>query len=191
MKACAARAYRKHRSKRLAYAAEKRKTDPEKHRLSVRTSLDKGRRDPAWVEARRVQHNGWVDRNRESYNANRGRYQKMRRETDANYLIKTRLRSRVYGALHRKRIAKSASTIALVGCSIEFLRGYLESRFQTGMTWANTHIDHHIPCAEFDLRDPAQQRQCFNYKNLKPMFARDNLRKGAKVPPGPHQAELI
>lgn len=120
-------------------------------------------------------------------------YGKRMRETDDNLRIKCNLRTRVYAALKKVGAKRSANTFSLVGCSLEFLRGYLEARFKVGMTWKNYgkwHVDHVIPCAEFDLRDPAQQLVCFRYDNLQPMWGGENLRKGAKLPQ-PHQAELI
>jgi hypothetical protein len=55
------------------------------------------------------------------------------------------------------------------------------------MSWGNYglhgwHVDHIIPCASFDLTDPEQQRQCFHYTNLQPLWAEDNLRKSDKLP---------
>lgn len=120
-------------------------------------------------------------------------YEKRIRETDANHKIKCNLRTRVYAALKKAGAKRSANTFSLVGCSLEFLRGYLEARFKEGMTWNNYgkwHVDHKIPCAEFDLRDPAQQKQCFHFSNLQPLWGPENIRKGAKRPPT-HQAELI
>jgi len=51
------------------------------------------------------------------------------------------------------------------------------------MSWDNYgyrgwHIDHIRPCASFDLTDPEQQRECFHYTNLQPLWWQDNLRKG-------------
>jgi len=43
------------------------------------------------------------------------------------------------------------------------------------------HIDHIIPCARFDLRKPNEQKKCFNYKNLQPLWAFDNLSKNDKI----------
>lgn len=73
----------------------------------------------------------------------------------------------------------------LIGCSLEELEKHLESKFQPGMTWENRgrkgwHIDHIRPCSSFDLTDPEQQKQCFHYTNLQPLWAIDNLRKNAK-----------
>lgn len=54
------------------------------------------------------------------------------------------------------------------------------------MSWDNYgyrgwHIDHIKPCASFDLTDPNQREQCFHFSNLQPMWAKDNLSKGAKT----------
>ena len=35
-------------------------------------------------------------------------------------------------------------------------------------------------CAEFDLTDEEQRRECFNYRNLQPLWAEHNIAKGAK-----------
>lgn len=92
------------------------------------------------------------------------------------------LRSRIWNALKNNR--KAAHTIELIGCKWSELRMWLEFQFQDGMTWENYgpiwHVDHIQPCASFDLSDPEQQKECFNYKNLQPLFALDNFRKGAK-----------
>jgi len=44
------------------------------------------------------------------------------------------------------------------------------------------HIDNYIPCAKFDLEDPEQQRECFNWMNLRIIPASKNLSKNAKLP---------
>jgi hypothetical protein len=64
------------------------------------------------------------------------------------------------------------------------LRDYLEAKFTEGMTLDNHgkwHIDHIKPCASFDLLHKKQQRKCFHYKNLQPLWAHENLSKGAKT----------
>jgi len=52
------------------------------------------------------------------------------------------------------------------------------------MSWANRnmwHIDHIVPCARFDLTDPEQQKACFNWKNLQPLWAMENIKKGERL----------
>lgn len=79
---------------------------------------------------------------------------------------------------------KSSGTKKLIGCPIEILILHLESQFIEGMSWENYgpvwHVDHIKPCSNFDLSNPEQQRACFNYSNLQPLFAADNLQKGDK-----------
>ena len=111
----------------------------------------------------------------------RSKRTKQRRKSDPNFKIKLNLRNRLYYALKGQN--KSASTLELLGCSIEHLREHLESQFQEGMTFENYgdwHIDHIRPCASFDLKDPKQQKECFHYTNLQPLWASENLSKGAK-----------
>ena len=84
-----------------------------------------------------------------------------------------------------KGLSKSKRTLELLGCSIEFLKCYLASKFTLGMSWKNYnyrgwHIDHIKPCASFDLSKASEQRKCFNYMNLQPMWREDNQKKGSK-----------
>lgn len=129
----------------------------------------------------------YVQKNKESVNEykklwardNSHRYTEYARNkyrTDPMFRLKSCLRARLTAAV----AGKSASTMELVGCSIDELRHHLESKFTDGMSWDNYgawHVDHIKPCASFDLSDPEQQRLCFNYKNLQPLWAADNLSK--------------
>jgi hypothetical protein len=104
--------------------------------------------------------------------------------TNLNYHIAWNLRAKVRMALHGR--AKTASTLNLLGCSLDDFIRHLESLFTFGMTWENYglrgwHIDHKRPCASFDLSQPAQQRACFHYTNLQPLWAFDNLSKGNRI----------
>lgn len=114
-------------------------------------------------------------------------YRSKRRRDDPAFRLVCNLRTRVYCALRGKGTIRSIGTMKLVGCSIEFLRGYLEAKFEIGMTWENAgewHVDHIIPCAAFDLSDPAQQLECFNFSNLQPLWGLDNIRKSNIRPDG-------
>jgi hypothetical protein len=109
-------------------------------------------------------------------------YRVFKEKTDIIYKIKRRLRRRVKDYLKRK---DRLTTIELLGCSIEQCIRHLESLFTEGMSWENYgfkgwHIDHIIPCASFNLLDPEEQKKCFNYKNLQPLWWWDNLSKEAK-----------
>lgn len=131
--------------------------------------------------------------NAEKIIANKRSYQESGRATEVakawqakqmsniEFRTKKRLRGRIYVAL--KRGIKSESTMVLLGCTIEYFKQYFESLFTEGMTWekyadGEIVIDHIKPCILFDLTKEDQQRECFNYKNLQPLWKIDNLKKG-------------
>lgn len=103
-------------------------------------------------------------------------------KNDIEFKLIRNLRKRIWDAI--KLNYKSARTIELLGCSIEFLKNHLEKKFTKGMNWQNYgkwHIDHIKPCASFDLSKPEEQRKCFHYGNLQPLWAKDNLSKGDRI----------
>ena len=87
-------------------------------------------------------------------------------------------------ALRKNR--KVTSVMNLIGCNIDELKEHLESKFVDGMTWENQgfygwHIDHIIPCYFFHLDNIEEQKKCFNYTNLQPLWAKDNNEKRNKL----------
>jgi len=83
-----------------------------------------------------------------------------------------------------KNNQKSGSAVVDLGCTIEELRIYLESKFQVGMTWDNYgewHIDHIIPLSKFNLEDREEFLKACNYENLQPLWAEANLKKSNKL----------
>lgn len=105
--------------------------------------------------------------------------EKRNRVAMTNYAIAKIIRTRTWCVL--KGSLKSASTVALLGCSVAHLRAYLEERFTSGMKWSNYgifwHIDHIQPCSSFDLSKPDEQRKCFHHSNLRPLGAAENRAK--------------
>lgn len=105
-------------------------------------------------------------------------------KSDIVFRISTRLRSRLGAAL--KRCPKKGSAIRDLGCSIEQLKIYLASKFSHGMSWENYgrngwHIDHIKPLSLFDLTDANELRAACHFTNLQPLWALDNIRKGASA----------
>jgi hypothetical protein len=96
--------------------------------------------------------------------------------------LKRQLRRRMILALKEAGIRKTERTHTLIGCTPLALRLWLEAQFKPGMGWHNRsewHIDHKKPCAAFNLTDVEQQKKCFHYSNLQPLWALENLSKGA------------
>lgn len=168
--------YLKNRVKALANRAIYRDQNREKCLRADRAYYASNR------EQRLANNRDYVEKNRSAVNRQKAAYAKNRRRSDPTFRLLQYSRTRVYLAV--KGVKKSARTGQLLGCTISELRAHLESKFRPGMTWENYgpvwHVDHVRPCASFDLLDPAQQRECFHYTNLQPLFAEENLRKGAK-----------
>jgi len=150
-----------------------------------------GRRNAAARGSYRANRSGrlaylknWIQLNPEKRKRYVRRWRKSKRQSDPVFKLKDNLRRRLRHALDGR--AKSAKTFELLGCSAEFLREHIERQFSAGMTWSNYgkghdkwNIDHVIPCASFDLSDPAEQKQCFHFTNLRPLWEPQNLFKGA------------
>jgi len=113
-------------------------------------------------------------------------YRRKRMKTDPIYRVTDRLRSRLRCALKANGTSKTLHTIDLLGCSPKELVEHLEKQFQDGMTWENHgkdgwEIDHIKPCASFNLIDEEEQRLCFHYTNLQPLWAKENQMKRDKL----------
>jgi len=110
-----------------------------------------------------------------------------KRTTPEQKLIHS-IRSRVHKCLKYNKSIKDVSTLKLLGCDIKFLKQYIQKQFKKDMSWTNYgkwHIDHRIPINYFltkcNFNSLRIQKKCFNYKNLQPMWAVDNLSKGTKL----------
>lgn len=110
--------------------------------------------------------------------AKRNKRQRNRTKNDPIFHLTQSLRNRIRMAL--KRNSKSLNTMCLIGCDIDYLMYYIQEKFTEGMSWDNHgdwHMDHIKPCIKFDLSRKSEQLICFNFKNLQPLWAEENLRK--------------
>lgn len=104
--------------------------------------------------------------------------------TNVQATMRKKIRDIVHKAIINKHHGSSATDY--LGASIDETRGHLESLFKPGMTWGNHkidgwHIDHIVPCSCFDLTDPDQQKKCFHYTNLQPLWYYENIDKHTKI----------
>lgn len=116
-------------------------------------------------------------------------YVKNRRNDDVQYLLASKLRSRLWSALKGKGV-KSGSAIRDLGCSLAELKRHLECKMLPCMKWENYgkksgkmcwHIDHITPLSAFDLTKRDEFLKANHYTNLQPMCYVENLRKSAKL----------
>jgi hypothetical protein len=78
-------------------------------------------------------------------------------------------------ALKSQDVKKTLHTIESLVCTAEFFQIYIQSLLKPGMTLANNgkrkwHLHHIKSCHTFNMSDPKQQRLCFHYTNIVPMW---------------------
>ena len=148
----------------------------------------------------------WYDKSREERNKWRSEYYQKNKEIilnrNKNYIESTRinrrkkysedklfkirhiLSSRMRDLLKIKSLHKQQTFNKVLGCTIVFLKEYLEQQFINGMSWDNHglygwHIDHIIPLSSATTKEEIY-KLC-HYTNLQPLWAEDNLRKSNKI----------
>jgi hypothetical protein len=111
-----------------------------------------------------------------------------RKKTDIQYVLAEALRKRLYSVIKHK--LKTGSAVNDLGCTLDYLKKYLESKFQLGMSWDNYgrkagiqcwEIDHIKPLKSFNLEDKTQFLMACHYTNLQPLWAEENNKKRAKI----------
>ncbi len=114
-------------------------------------------------------------------------------EFHAYEVMRRQLKKHLYkdgiGDLMRQQLntqGRSNIVEKLLGYTIHDLRVHLERQFTKGMNWdkfmkGEIHIDHIHPKASFDLLDSDEWRVCWSLPNLRPLWAKDNQKKHAKV----------
>ncbi len=135
---------------------------------------------------RKEQTKKYRESHRKAINKRETEYQKQRRNTNINFKLSFRLRIRLNTAL--KNNYKSGSAVNDLGCSVEKFKQYLESKFKPGMSWDlygfgdnKWVIDHIIPLASFYLCNKHDLLKAVHYRNLQPLWSKDNLKKSNKI----------
>jgi len=131
-------------------------------------------------EKKKAYNKAYGEANKENINA----YRRKRRKEDPIHRLLRNMGTGMWKVLSGK--AKSSRTMEYVGISPDELMDYLEGQFTEGMTrdnYGKWHVDHIRPLASFDFTGPDKEEQlhiAWNYTNLQPLWAKDNMSKGAK-----------
>lgn len=137
-------------------------------------------------ESHKEESKKWKTNNKTHIREYERKYRKKRRSFDLDFRIRTSLRARLYQAIRKKQ--KKGSAVHDLGCSIDYLIAYIESKFKEGMSWENWgrchgkwNIDHIKPLNSFDLSQPEQLKKACHYTNLQPLWFEENRQKSDKV----------
>jgi hypothetical protein len=106
---------------------------------------------------------------------------KEKRKTDLNFKLGEILRSKIHKMLKNQK----TSYTKYIGCDVEWLKKWLEFRFDENMKWDNLgsywQIDHILPIHGFDFAKETDIRVCFHWTNLQPLTGTENREKGKKL----------
>jgi len=188
--------YEKNSEKRREYQRQYYKSNPEK---VVETNKKWNKNNPEKVKEiskkwkknnpeKVNEHNRrWRKKNKERFRSSENLRRSERYKNEPLYRIQTILRARFAAFLKKNNCKKSGRSFEIFGATPKQIKSHIESQFKDDMTWENQgewHIDHIIPldyyAKNFDLNDLEVQKKAFNYKNLQPLWAFENLSKSNK-----------
>lgn len=144
-------------------------------------------------------------KSREKYKRNRRQkceyqklYLKRRKKSDPRFRALINCRRRIYILLKSAGVKKKTRSAELIGKDRKGLMDYISSLFLPGMSWDNYGkgpgkwvIDHIIPARYFDHSKIEEQKRCWNYRNLKPIWDKDNCAKSDRLPCGSRARDKI
>lgn len=123
-------------------------------------------------------------KNWERIKAYQAEYWSSRLKSDPLYALSKLVRRRICIAIAERGYSKNTRTADMLGCDYETLKRHLELKFTSGMNWGNRgqwHIDHIIPLASAKTEE--ELIKLCHYTNLQPLWAKENMSKGAKILP--------
>jgi hypothetical protein len=173
--------YVKNKSKRKEYYLENKteilnsqKTDSRKEYSKKYYELNKDIKKKYYEENK---HNRLIDKeNRREWSR---KYYHMKKETDSMFILKQVIRSLVRKSLNKN----GKKTSDILGCSFDDFKFYLESKFESWMTWSNRglyngdlsygwDIDHIIPLSS--AKNEEEVIKLNHYTNLQPLCSKVN-----------------
>lgn len=111
---------------------------------------------------------------------------KERKIEDIEFLIVTRLRTRLGEFMKLTNGTKAAGTMELVGCRKDQLIDHLQKQIPKGESLDDYSIDHVFPMSMYNMKDTEEQKRCMNFTNLQPLKLYGiggNVSKGDSMPP--------
>jgi hypothetical protein len=181
--------YKKQRKERLGITvseADKRWKEVNRTRyLQSMHDCHARHKDEQEYKQKRANYNAaWYADNKDHAIQSSIEYARERKQRDPLFRLQGNLRSYLSRTLKTRGLTKNRHLMDLMACDWPTLEKHLESHFIGTMSWRNYgqwHVDHIQALANFDLNDPTQLAAAWNYKNLQPLWAHDNLKKSNRL----------
>ena len=134
------------------------------------------------ADRKREYNKRWRAENPSKARETRRVYMAIRRQLP-HVALSNRIRCGIYDCLRRGKNGRAWTD--LVGWSIHDIADHLERQFLPGMGWHNMgewHSDHIVPLSSFTITgsDDPELRRAWALPNLRPLWGRDNIRKGSR-----------
>jgi hypothetical protein len=121
--------------------------------------------------------------NKEKINKVKNVYRLNKRKNDSLYNLKHNIRALIASSFKEKGLKKNSKTSEILSCSFEEFKSYLESKFESWMTWDNKgvyngelnygwDIDHIIPVSSGMTEEEVVKLNHFT--NLQPLCSKIN-----------------
>jgi hypothetical protein len=167
--------YKKNKVKMLRYFRKYRKN----HREETNARNKKYSSKPEYKKKMKQLHKKYKQKNRLRIRKVKLKWVKLNYRIDPVFRLARLLRQRIHSVL--KGDQKAGSAVRDLGCSVEFLKQYIEKKFYAHMTWKNWgriwELDHIKPLSKFDLTDREEFLKACNYRNLQPLTIKDHRKK--------------
>lgn len=168
--------YYDNREQILKADKEKRKANLEQYKKKERATYTRH------AEKKSAYQRAFYQRNKERLSKYKAEYDRKRYKTDALFALARTVRRRMSLAIQRAGYIKSQKTEEMLGCTLSYMKDHLEKQFTSGMNWENRgkwHVDHIIPLSSAKTED--ELIGLCHFTNLRPLWAEENLKKGARV----------
>jgi hypothetical protein len=130
-------------------------------------------------EKRKDSQKKWSDKN-PNYMKD---YQENRLKSDLLFKISRSIRTRISKSISRQNFRKTSKTSEILGCSFLEFKSYIESKFESWMTWENRglyngefnygwDLDHIIPISE--AKNEEDVIKLNHYTNFQPLCSKTN-----------------
>lgn len=123
------------------------------------------------------------------YNLKRNESRKLRKQNDPLFKLKEQIRVSINKGFKKQNFNKPLITEKILGCSFKEFKLYIESKFESWMTWENHgnfnkekltwQIDHIIPISLAKTKEEIIKLNHFT--NLQPLETKKNLYKSNKI----------
>lgn len=139
-------------------------------------------------ECKNTKNKNWIKNNKERWKELK-KLQRRRERRTVKGNINCRMSRAIRDSLEVKNIGGKTNRRweDIVGYTVHDLKIHLEKKFTGEMNWelfisGKIHIDHIKPKSKFSYKslEDTEFKDCWSLENLQPLYARDNMRKGAQ-----------